>query len=83
VLLAIALNRVVRARRNPVEVGIGNLVRLGGRVRRDGFVQVAGELWRARSSGGAQLVPGDHVTVEAVEDDLRLVVGSTHRNGRT
>jgi len=33
----------VRARRNPVEVGIGNLVGWEGEVRRDGFVQVAGE----------------------------------------
>ncbi len=81
-LLGIALNRVIRARHNPVQVGVGNLVGWEGEVRRDGFVLVAGELWRARSSGGVQLVPGEQVTVEAVEDDLQLVVGSAHRNGR-
>ena len=52
-LLGVALSRVVKARRNPVQVGIGNLVGWEGEVRRDGFVLVAGELWRARSSGGA------------------------------
>ena len=45
-------------------------------VRHDGLVQVNGELWRARSAGGEQLVPGEHVRVEEVEEDLRLVVGS-------
>ena len=53
-------------------------------VRRDGLVQVNGELWRARSAGGEQLVPGEHVRVEEVEEDLRLVVGSrvhTNRGG--
>ena len=44
-------------------------------VRRDGLVQVNGELWRARSSDGEELVTGEHVRVENVEDDLRLVVG--------
>ena len=38
--------------------------------------------WRARSACGAPLTPGEHVTVEAVEDDLSLVVGSTHPNER-
>ena len=81
-LVGIALARVLKARRNPVSVGIGNLVGEEAEVRRDGFVLVAGELWRARSSGGTQLVHGEYVTVEAVEDDLQLVVGSSHRNGR-
>ena len=45
-------------------------------VRRGGQVLVAGELWRARSASGAALVPGEHVTVEAVGEDLELVVGS-------
>jgi membrane protein implicated in regulation of membrane protease activity len=47
-----------------------------GVVRRDGMVQINGELWRARASDGAPLVPGEHVRVEQVEEDLRLVVGS-------
>ena len=73
--LALLLRRRAQPRRarrggNPVEVGVGRLVGDEGVVRRDGWVVVGGELWRARSSGGAPLVPGDHVTVEAVEDDL-------------
>jgi membrane-bound serine protease (ClpP class) len=81
-LFGIALNRVVKARHNPVEVGVGRLVGDEAVVRRDGWVAVGGELWRARSSVGAPLVPGDHVTVEAVEDDLSLVVGSLHPTER-
>ena len=61
---------------------MGQLVGGEGVVRRDGWVFVGGELWRARSAGGAPLTPGEHVTVEAVEDDLSLVVGSTHPNER-
>jgi membrane-bound serine protease (ClpP class) len=82
-LLGVALTRVVKARRNPVEVGIGRMVGGEAVVRQDGWVAVAGELWRARSATGAPLVPGDHVTVEAVEDDLALVVGSPHPTERT
>jgi membrane protein implicated in regulation of membrane protease activity len=51
-------------------------------VRRDGWVAVGGELWRARSADGAALVPGERVTVEAVEDDLELVVGSPNPTER-
>jgi membrane-bound serine protease (ClpP class) len=81
-LLGLALTRVVKARHNPVEVGIGRLVGGDAVVRREGWVAVAGELWRARSADGAPLVPGDHVTVEEVEDDLGLVVGSPHTTER-
>ena len=45
-----------------------------GEVRRDGYVLVGGELWRARSADGHPLVPGERVRVEAVEDGLELVV---------
>jgi membrane protein implicated in regulation of membrane protease activity len=45
-------------------------------VRGGGLVQVNGELWRARSAGGEDLVAGQHVRIEEVEEDLRLVVGS-------
>ena len=75
-LLGVALSRVVKARHNPVEVGVARLVGGDAVVRRDGWVAVAGELWRARAADGAPLVPGAHVTVEAVEEDLELVVGS-------
>lgn len=82
-LLGVALTRVVKARRNPVEVGIGRMVGGEAVVRQAGWVAVGGELWRARSATGAPLVPGDHVTVEAVEEDLALVVGSPHPTERT
>ena len=76
-LLGVALSRVVKARRNPVEVGVEQLVGDVAEVRRDGLVLVAGELWRARRADGGPLVPGEHVTVQAVEEGLELVVGST------
>jgi membrane-bound serine protease (ClpP class) len=75
-LLGVALSRIVKARRNPVEVGVGLLVGEEAEVRRDGLVAVNGELWRARRDDGRPLPPGDHVTVEAVGADLVLVVGS-------
>jgi membrane-bound serine protease (ClpP class) len=81
-LLGFALSRVVKARRNPVEVGVGHMVGGEAVVRRDGWVAVGGELWRARSADGGALVPGERVTVEAVEDDLGLVVGSPHPTER-
>ena len=81
-LLGVALSRVVKARRNPVEVGVGQLVGDEAVVRREGGVAVGGELWRARSADGAPLVPGEHVTVESVEDGLELVVGSPNPTER-
>jgi membrane-bound serine protease (ClpP class) len=75
-LLGIALTRVVRVARNPVAVGVQGLVGGEGVVRRDGLVSVNGELWRASTHDGSPLVAGEHVRVERVEDDLRLVVGS-------
>jgi membrane-bound serine protease (ClpP class) len=73
-LLGIALSRVVRARRNPVEVGVTHLIGDEGEVRREGYVFVAGELWRAHAADGAPLVPGERVTVAGIEDGLELVV---------
>jgi len=81
-LLGVALSRVVKARHNPVEVDVGRVVGDDAVVRREGWVAVGGELWRARSADGAPLVPGEHVTVEAVEDGLELVVGSPHPTER-
>jgi membrane-bound serine protease (ClpP class) len=75
-LLGIALTRVVRVARNPAAVGVEDLVGGEGVVRRDGLVQVNGELWRAHAADDAPLVPGEHVRIEQVEEDLRLVVGS-------
>src|SRR3954447_7478453 len=39
-LFGVALSRIVKARRNPVEVGVGLLVGEGAEVRRDGLVAV-------------------------------------------
>jgi membrane-bound serine protease (ClpP class) len=73
-LLGVALTRVARVARRPSEVGVTQLVGGEGVVRRDGYVFVGGELWRARSGDGTPLVPGEHVRVEKVEDGLELVV---------
>ena len=75
-LLGIALTRVVKVARRPAAVGAQRLVGHEGVVRRAEQVAINGELWRARSADGSALVPGEHVRVEVVEDDLRLVVGS-------
>ncbi len=45
-------------------------------------VLVDGELWRARMADGSPLVPGETVTVERVEENLELVVGSPHPTER-
>ncbi len=45
-LLGFALSRIVKARRNPVEVGVGLLVGEQAEVRRDGLVALNGELWQ-------------------------------------
>jgi len=81
-LLGVALTRVVKVARRPVAVGAEGMVGHEGVVGRDGLVQVNGELWRARSSDGGPLVAGEHVRVERVEDDLRLVVGSLSSSTR-
>ncbi|HET6682621.1 MAG TPA: nodulation protein NfeD [Gaiella sp.] len=81
-LMGVALSRVAKARHNPVEVGVAQLVGDEAVVRREGWVAVAGELWRARTPDGRPLVPGEHVTVESVEDGLELVVGSPHPTER-
>jgi membrane-bound serine protease (ClpP class) len=75
-LLGFALTRVIRVARNPAAVGANQLVGIEGVVRRDGIVALNGELWRAHTPDDSPLVPGAHVRVEEVEDDLRLVVGS-------
>jgi membrane-bound serine protease (ClpP class) len=76
VLIGLALTRVVRARRLPLEVGAVRLVGEEGVVRSDGYVLVSGELWHARADDDRPLVPGETVRVERVEEGLELVVGS-------
>jgi membrane-bound serine protease (ClpP class) len=75
-LLGIALSRAVRVARRPAAVGVHGLVGNEGVVRRNGLVLVNGELWRATADDERLLVAGEHVRVERVEEDLRLVVGS-------
>jgi membrane-bound serine protease (ClpP class) len=75
-LLGFALTRVIRVARIPAAVGTNQLVGVEGVVRREGLVSLNGELWRAHTVDESPLVPGEHVRVEGVEDDLRLVVGS-------
>jgi membrane-bound serine protease (ClpP class) len=73
-LVGIALSRVARVRRRPAEVGLGRLVGEEGESRRNGYVFVDGELWRARRADGRPLAPGERVRVEAVGEGLELVV---------
>ncbi len=71
---ALALGKVVQARRRPVAIGEQSIVGARGQVRRDGLVFVHGELWRAHSLDGQPLVPGSEVEVARVEGDLVLAV---------
>jgi membrane protein implicated in regulation of membrane protease activity len=57
-------------------VGATQLLGVEGVVRRPGLVALNGELWRAHTADGSSLVVGEHVRVEQIENDLRLVVGS-------
>ena len=82
-LLGVALTRVVKARRNPVEVGVGLLVGGEAVVRRDGWVvgrrrALARPLRRRRQRSS----PASTSPSQSVEDDLGLVVGSPHPTER-
>jgi membrane-bound serine protease (ClpP class) len=72
-LMGIIVMKIVQVRKRPVEVGASTIVGASGVVRRDGFVFVNGELWRARPADGEPLRTGDEVAVERVEG-LELVV---------
>ena len=56
----------IAARRQPVKTGPQTLVGAEGEVRANGVVFVNGELWRAHTSDGTQLLPGEHVEVKAL-----------------
>lgn len=77
VLTAIAVTKVVQARRAPKRTGQEELIGGIGVVRRPlqpaGLVAVHGELWQARSNDGS-IATGEQVRVEAIGDDLVLVV---------
>jgi membrane-bound serine protease (ClpP class) len=72
---AFAIGKAVQVRRRPVTVGPQTIVGERGEVRRDGYVFVHGELWRARSEQA--LEPGDEVEVEGIEEGLVLDVRKT------
>jgi membrane-bound ClpP family serine protease len=71
---AVALTKVVQARRRPAEVGASSMVGGTGVVRYGGQVFANGELWRARTVDDSELVPGETVTIEGVDESLVLEV---------
>jgi membrane-bound serine protease (ClpP class) len=76
-IVGVGLTKAAAARRRPPEVDVRRMVGGEGQVRRQGYVAVGGELWRARTADGSPLVPGERVSVESVDDDLELVVTSS------
>ena len=70
---AFAISKGFAARRRPVEVGPQTIVGSEAEVRAPGLVYVNGELWQAHADDDSELVPGEHVEVEAVEG-LELTV---------
>jgi len=83
-LFGFAFTKAAQARGRPAAVGTHRLVGVDALVRGDGLVFVEGELWRASSSDGAPLRPGERVRVESVQqDDLQLVVASPQPAERT
>jgi membrane-bound serine protease (ClpP class) len=77
VLFGVAFTKAARARIAPAAVGAHRLVGEDAQVRGDGLVFVEGELWRARTTDGSPLRPGERVRVESVhQDELELVVAA-------
>jgi membrane-bound serine protease (ClpP class) len=68
-----ATSKGIAARRRPVAIGPQTLVGAEGEVRMDGFVFVDGELWRAHTTDGSQLIAGERVQVHG-RSGLELTV---------
>jgi membrane-bound serine protease (ClpP class) len=68
-----ATSKGIAARRRPVAMGPQTLVGAEGEVRLDGFVFVDGELWRAHTTDGSQLIAGERVQVHG-RSGLELTV---------
>ncbi|HEY3551326.1 MAG TPA: nodulation protein NfeD [Gaiellaceae bacterium] len=68
-----ATGKALAARRLPVKTGVQTLVGKFAEVRAPGLVFVDGALWQARADDDSELVPGERVTVQAV-NGLRLTV---------
>ena len=76
-IFGFALTKAATARKAPSAVGTHRLVGEAAQVRGDGFVFVDGELWRARTTDGSPLRPGERVRIESVQqEELQLVVAS-------
>jgi membrane-bound serine protease (ClpP class) len=73
-LWAFGLTKAVQARRRPVSVGPQEIIGQVGEMRRGGLVAVRGELWKAKVPDGADVQPGEQVSVEGIADDLVLDV---------
>ena len=74
VFMALAVAKIWQVRRRPATTGIQTIVGERGVVRRNGYVQINGELWRAHAADDEVLPPGQEVQVEAIEDGLTLEV---------
>ena len=68
----------IAARRRPVTTGPQALIGMNGEVRESGLVFVDGELGRAHTSDGTQLLAGGQVEVDAL-NGLELTVTPIHR----
>jgi membrane-bound serine protease (ClpP class) len=68
-----ATGKALAARRLPVETGVHTMIGQRAEVRAPGLVFVDGALWQARTADHSDLVPGEHVEVQAV-DGLQLTV---------
>jgi membrane-bound serine protease (ClpP class) len=63
---AFLIVKIAQARRRPVTVGVHQLVGARARARDGSLVSVNGELWRARTTDGEPLRPGEEVEVAGV-----------------
>jgi membrane-bound serine protease (ClpP class) len=68
-----ATGKALAARGLPVETGVQRMVGQIAEVRGPGLVFVDGALWQAHAADESELVPGEHVRIEAV-DGLHLTV---------
>jgi membrane-bound serine protease (ClpP class) len=79
-IVAVPVMTVVRRARKPIATQVRRqLIGEGGQVRSvlnpEGFVDVGGEVWRARSQDGTRLRVGEPVVVSAVDGTVLIVQG--------
>lgn len=77
-IVAVPVMTLVRRARKPIATQVRRqLIGEGGQVRSmlnpEGFVDVAGEVWRARSQDGARIRVGESVVVSAVDGTVLIV----------